>query len=299
VTAAPGRPFALALLDIQTLGAHYRRLAWDDRIAYMTFEPASQTVIPFLGQTLKRQAPGRYVLVLRDGTKTNYELTEEDTTALDWVLVHRNVATTPVAAFYNTAGTEPDTGDTHFYIGSGPINISVSNAVTEVNILALLGPGQELSISGTELITVEDIADSDSKMLVVNTQGIAAAGGTISCIITVSELGTFDVASAFTLTVNPPVEITAFDAIADVDGGTTVAPTYADAAAVIAALPTSVTANGATITVPVTTWADTDTFNPAAAGKYTFTAILGDLPSGVLNTGNYTATVEVEIVSAE
>jgi len=94
------------------------------------------------------------------------------------------------------------------------------------------------------------------------------------------------------------IEITAFDAIPDVDGGTVAEPVFVDKDAVIAALPTKVTAtfeNGIKATVPVTAWVDTDTYNKAVAGKYTFTATLGDIPTPFANTANKTATVEVEV----
>lgn len=94
------------------------------------------------------------------------------------------------------------------------------------------------------------------------------------------------------------IEITEFDTIEDVDGGTVATPTYADATAVIAALPTVVTAtfdDGIKATVPVTTWVDTDTYNKGAAGKYTFTATLGTLPLPFANTATVTATVDVEV----
>ena len=42
-------------------------------------------------------------------------------------------------------------------------------------------------------------------------------------------------------------------------------------------------------------WVDTDTYNPNAAGSYTFTATLGAIPSGYANTGNHTATIEVVV----
>lgn len=96
------------------------------------------------------------------------------------------------------------------------------------------------------------------------------------------------------------IEITAFDAIADINGGTLAVPTYANAAAVQAILPDTVTAtfaNGSKATVPVTAWVDTDTYNKAAA-KYTFTATLGTLPLPFANTANVTATVEVEVKAA-
>ena len=94
------------------------------------------------------------------------------------------------------------------------------------------------------------------------------------------------------------IEITQFDAIADVNGGTVATPVYANAAAVQAALPTTVTAtfaNGSKATVPVTAWVDTDTYNKAAAAKYTFTATLGAIPLPFANTAKVTATVEVEV----
>lgn len=97
------------------------------------------------------------------------------------------------------------------------------------------------------------------------------------------------------------IEITQFDAIPDIDGGTVADPVFDDAAAVIAVLPEFVTATfqgGAKATVPVTAWADTDTYNKAAAGKYTFTATLGDIPTPFANSAGVTATVEVEVKTA-
>jgi hypothetical protein len=93
--------------------------------------------------------------------------------------------------------------------------------------------------------------------------------------------------------------ITTFDAIADVSAGTAGAASYANAGEVSAALIAShatVTANGGAITVPVTAWVDTDSYNASVAGNYTFTATLGSLPANTTNTsGNVTATVEVVV----
>lgn len=97
------------------------------------------------------------------------------------------------------------------------------------------------------------------------------------------------------------IEITEFDAIADVDGGTVAEPVYADKDEVIAALPTHVTATfegGIKVTVPVTAWVDTDTYNAAAAASYTFTATLGTIPTPFANTAGVTATVEVVVAAA-
>ena len=94
------------------------------------------------------------------------------------------------------------------------------------------------------------------------------------------------------------IEITEFDAIPDIDGGTVAEPKFADANEVKAVLPEFVTAtfeNGSKVTVPVTAWVDTDTYNAGVAGKYTFTATLGTIPTPFANTASVTATVEVEI----
>jgi hypothetical protein len=92
-------------------------------------------------------------------------------------------------------------------------------------------------------------------------------------------------------------EITAFDPIADVDAGKAGSAAYANAAAVKAVLPARVTAavDGKRVSVPVSVWVDTDTYNPASAAKYTFTATLGTVPQPFANTAAATATVEVEV----
>jgi len=94
------------------------------------------------------------------------------------------------------------------------------------------------------------------------------------------------------------VEITGFDAISNRSAGTAGSATYGNTTAVIAALPTSATANASAVTVPVTTWIDTDSYNPTLAGSYTFTATLGAIPTGFANIGGYTATVEVVVTVA-
>lgn len=97
------------------------------------------------------------------------------------------------------------------------------------------------------------------------------------------------------------IEITAFDALADIDGGTTADPVFADADAIKAVLPDYVTAtfaDGIKVTVPVTAWVDTDTYNKATAASYTFTATLGPIPLPFANSANKTATVEVVVAAA-
>lgn len=97
------------------------------------------------------------------------------------------------------------------------------------------------------------------------------------------------------------IEITEFDVIPNIVGGKVGAATYADAAAVKAILPATVTStfeNGTIATIPVTAWADTDTYNAGVAASYTFTATLGDLPLPFANTAKATATVEVVVTAA-
>ena len=91
------------------------------------------------------------------------------------------------------------------------------------------------------------------------------------------------------------IEITAFTAITAVPAGTVAVPLFANAAAVKAALPTSVLCNAGTVPVPVAAWVDTDLFNKTIAGSYTFTAVLGALPTPYANTAAVTATVEVVV----
>ncbi|ADY12453.1 ice-binding family protein [Sphaerochaeta globosa] len=73
---------------------------------------------------------------------------------------------------------------------------------------------------------------------------------------------------------------------------------YAEAAAVIAVLPIqiSVTLEDAQIKNVPLTWLDTDTYNPAVAADYTFTAVWGDLPVGATNANNLAVpTVELAV----
>jgi hypothetical protein len=98
-----------------------------------------------------------------------------------------------------------------------------------------------------------------------------------------------------TWTGEPNVEIISFDAISNIDAGTAGAAIFANAAAIQAILAINADANSGAVTVPVASWTDTDSYNPNVAGSYTFTAVLGAIPAGFLNTGNHTATLEVVV----
>jgi len=75
---------------------------------------------------------------------------------------------------------------------------------------------------------------------------------------------------------------------------------YADAAVVIAALPTEieVTLVDATKKMIPLTWTDTDTYNAAVAADYTFTATWGAMPAGANNANSLMApTVELTVAA--
>jgi hypothetical protein len=93
------------------------------------------------------------------------------------------------------------------------------------------------------------------------------------------------------------IEITAFDPIT-LEGGSTAAPAYEDATAVIAHLNANyanVAANEGMVSVPVTAWTDSDGYNSAVTGSYTFTATLGEIPAGYTLGEGVTATAEVVV----
>lgn len=94
------------------------------------------------------------------------------------------------------------------------------------------------------------------------------------------------------------VEATAFDELVDVDEAD-VEGGLADADEVISYLevlyPTA-TVTGGQISVPIVSWEDTDTYNSAVPGSYTFTGTLGDLPFGVVAAAVPVTTVLVEVI---
>ncbi len=94
-------------------------------------------------------------------------------------------------------------------------------------------------------------------------------------------------------------DITGFESISAIEGGTTDNAIYADADAVKVILPAEVTVAGSAVKVPVSDWVDTDSYNPSKAGSYTFTAVLGELPQGYTNSNQVTATAEIVIKEAE
>ncbi len=185
---------------------------------------------------------------------------------------------------------------------SGAIAASTDATATfTVNGVAQVD-GDTINVAhGTTTVTViATPTDGNAIAVITGDTGLATGTNTVTVVVT-AEDGTTSITTTFTVVVAAAVadtEITSFDAIADVAAGTAGAATYANAAAVIAALPNTASANTNAVSVPVTTWVDTDTYNPAVAGSYTFTATLGTLPAGWANTGAFTATVEIVVAAA-
>ncbi|WP_456277577.1 S-layer homology domain-containing protein [Bacillus sp. AK128] len=137
--------------------------------------------------------------------------------------------------------------------------------------------------NGTDSATVAQIPANSEFNLVLSTAGVTLATSPVKVTATSRQLS---VASYTPVTLSQTGTVT--------DGNVQ----YATAAAVIAALPTTISvrlADGSTANIPVT-WADTDTYDNGTAADYTFTATWGTLPTGVNNSNSILApTVEVTV----
>lgn len=172
------------------------------------------------------------------------------------------------------------------------INGVAAVADSETALLAWLTAKGYTVVTGSNVLSNWDKMTTAELVVIAPYCGVDPAGKTKAQLVAAIETALITLMK---------IEITEFDAIANVDGGTVADPTYADANAVKAALPTTVTAtfeDGVVATVPVSAWVDTDTYNAGAAASYTFTATLGTLPKPFANTAAVTATVEV-VVAAE
>ena len=102
------------------------------------------------------------------------------------------------------------------------------------------------------------------------------------------------------MTTDRCTQITAFNLISEISAGYAQSALYNSSTDVMEALPKSVTAkaaDGSTVTVPVSSWIDSDEYNSVVAGSYTFTAVLGTLPEGYANSEGLTAMVEVVLLN--
>ncbi|WP_236285710.1 InlB B-repeat-containing protein, partial [Paenibacillus allorhizoplanae] len=229
-------------------------------------------------------------------------------------VVYGDIATEPTLpptkAGYTFAGWYSDSGLDTAYNFASPVNADLTlhakwTIITATPVITGTVRTGDTSVTGTAaaeasiILSVNGIPATPTTATGGNwiVPGLTlASGDTIS--VTAQSAGE-TVSAAATTTVAPAAtNISAFDAIGDISAGTAGAATYANAGevtTVLLASHASVTADGGTITVPVTGWVDTDSYNPAVAGSYTFTATLGSLPANTTNTDNLTATVEVVV----
>lgn len=107
----------------------------------------------------------------------------------------------------------------------------------------------------------------------------------------------------FTKIISPSlIEITGFSPIPNVNVGKAGNALCADALAVMTVLPfyaSAIHSGTQKLDWPIASWEDTDGYNPAVAGSYTFTAALSSAPTGFTNSTGYKFTVEVVVSPAD
>ena len=142
-------------------------------------------------------------------------------------------------------------------------------------------------VTGTDLNTYTPVLADFGKLITVTLtsgQGSGSVSGTTSASVAATD-------------------ITGFEAIGSIYGGHEKSAKWADAAAVNTYLLNTTGGNLASVTadyltgqidVPVIGWTSSD-YDPNNKGTYTFTATLGTIPSGLINSGSLTANVDIVI----
>jgi uncharacterized repeat protein (TIGR02543 family) len=148
--------------------------------------------------------------------------------------------------------------------------------------------------------------DSATDLKVTPASGLTVGTHTVKLTVADNDDGNTDLkAKSYDVRfVVTPAEITGFDAVGPLPagsvGGSGPTAPYADAAAVIAALPATVTANYAGGAVPAAvsvTWtASGAAYDAAVAGTYTFAGTPDAIPANFANTGGHTATATVVLL---
>ena len=212
-----------------------------------------------------------------------------------------------VFTFDMSAGTDPTltvTISDTTPVSAGGLTVTASDVTgagtdgqTKISVTEPVGTGNKFvykNFAGTP-VTVPNVGDTLSGYSDLPEKGIIVAENGDK--IAVAEVDVNGKVVRFGQTTAvvaaEPIEITYFDAIANINAGT--AGNALNVSDIMKMLPTTVTANGNAVVVPVTTWVDTDGYNPNMPGSYTFTAIMGAIPAGYANNGNHTATIEVVV----
>ncbi len=185
---------------------------------------------------------------------------------------------------------------------SGPSTISVTGVTLDRTTLTLTAGGDTGTLTATVApanATNKNITwVSDDEAVATVADGIVTplAAGTANIAVT-TEDGEFTAICVVTVEA-APVEVTGYDAIADIDGGKEGAPTYATAADAVEALPATVTITGTEVTVPVTWSADSAPAYATTEGTYVFTGTIGTLPDGYVDAVDTIETVTANVVIA-
>jgi len=185
---------------------------------------------------------------------------------------------------------------------SGPSTVSVTGVTLDQETLTLTAGGDTGTLTATVApanATNKNVTwTSDDESIATVADGVVTPVivGTADITVT-TEDGEFTATCLVTVEA-APVEVTGYDAIADIDGGKEGAPTYATAADAVASLPANVTITGTEVTVPVTWSADSAPAYATTEGTYVFTGTIGTLPDGYVDAVDTIETVTANVVIA-
>jgi uncharacterized protein YjdB len=185
---------------------------------------------------------------------------------------------------------------------SGPSTVSVTGVTLDQETLTLTAGGDTGNLTATVApanATNKNVTwTSDDESIATVADGVVTPVivGTADITVT-TEDGEFTATCLVTVEA-APVEVTGYDAIADIDGGKEGAPTYATAADAVASLPANVTITGTEVTVPVTWSADSAPAYATTEGTYVFTGTIGTLPDGYVDAVDTIETVTANVVIA-
>jgi hypothetical protein len=197
-----------------------------------------------------------------------------------------------LASWQKFSGQDANSTDINGYCLTTTVGGTISGLNGTVVLQNNFGSNVSLSTNGSFTFATAVINGNISYNVSVLTQPADQV-----CTVT-NGSGNISSGSVSNISVTCTTNITSFDPISSIEAGEAGNAAYANAAAVVAALPTAVTANSGEVTIPVASWTDVNNYNPLAPGIYAFTAVLGLIPTGFINTSNLTATVNVVIAQA-
>jgi hypothetical protein len=235
------------------------------------------------------------VTVLVDGDEEEYELTSAGKTAITaggfdeellYMLEFNSSGQLKGVKEVKGVGDSETDAD---LLKSGTLNKAYANGVVKID--------KDYTIAFDAIAYKWD--DDEYVKKTVNKSNLSV--GTGVALYDLDEDGVIDI-----ILINPAfevdVEITGYEDVtegklATIDGGTEAEPTYATAAAVVAALPKTLTITGTDVTVAVTWSAPSEpAYDAERAGTYVFTGTIGALPAGFVDVIDPITTVTVDVV---